>query len=145
MSGTPSIDILASVLSVVDSTHVTISKPLLGPISGGTTINFYTLVTTGGIVTTGSLGLAMTALSGALTLAAESGQPVLVANPVQLPSYTIASGVNQLPAASSGLVGQMAQVSDFSGSPTYRGAIGAGGSNVVVNVLCINSTTWVTV
>ena len=52
MSGTPSIDILASVLSVVDSTHVTISEPLLGPISGGTTINFYTFVTTGGIVTT---------------------------------------------------------------------------------------------
>ena len=82
---------------------------------------------------------------GKLALSAATGAEVQVLSPLQLPQYTIASGARQLPAASSSTVGQMAQVTDFSGDPTYRGAIGSGGSNVVVNVLCINSTTWVTV
>lgn len=92
------------------------------------------------------LTLNLTWNTAATTLALQpSGGPTAIGGLLGLARYTVAAGAAQLPAASSGLVGRMAQVTDFSGAPTYRGAIGSGGGAVVVNVLCINATTWVTV
>jgi hypothetical protein len=58
-------------------------------------------------------------------------------------AYTIAAGGNQIPACVSGNAGAKAYVTDFSGAPTYHGAIGAGGSTVGTPVFC-NGSAWLT-
>jgi hypothetical protein len=87
--------------------------------------------------------LAIANTNGGIKLVAEAGSVVASNQPVALPSYTIASGPSQLPAASSAYTGCIAYVTDFNGSPTYRGAIGSGGGSTGITVFC-NGSAWFT-
>ena len=88
-------------------------------------------------------GVAGTACTDLYMTGAGTGARVRAGSPVQLPSYTIASGANQLPSASATYSGCKAYVTDFNGSPTYHGAIGAGGGSTGTPVFC-NGSAWLT-
>jgi len=68
---------------------------------------------------------------------------VVAKGSLALPRYTIAAGASQIPACSTALKGTMVYVTDYSGSPTYNGAIGTGGGSSGVPVAC-DGSAWTT-
>lgn len=78
-----------------------------------------------------------------VTMAPAGTGRVVAKGPLALPRYTIASGAPKIPSCTTTLKGTMAYVTDFSGSPTYNGAIGSGGGSTGVPVVC-NGSAWTT-
>ena len=68
---------------------------------------------------------------------------VVAKGPLALPRYTIASGASQIPSCTSTLLGTVSFVTDYSGTPTYHGAIGSGGGTTGTPVFC-NGSAWLT-
>ena len=93
---------------------------------------------------TGCAGVSGTEVSAGVidvTLTPASAGRIVAKGPLATQSYTIASGANQIPSCSSALKGTTVYVTDFSGSPSFNGSIGAGGGSTNLPAFC-NGSAW---
>lgn len=89
------------------------------------------------------VGTEVTAGNVSVDLVPAGTAPINAKAPLHLQNYIIAAGAGQIPACVTALKGAVAYVTDFSGSPTYNGAIGSGGGSVGVPVAC-DGSSWTT-